>query len=226
MGVAQRRAPGDLHVGDAPPAGAQEIGHRLGHREGVLAVVASHRREHEGGVTDGARHRALVRERHGGTHRIGGDAGELRLDADQAAERGGDADGAAAVRAEGDRRDAGGDAGGAPRRRAARGLVGVPGVAGDAVQRAVAPALQPNSLVVVLPMMTRPCSRRRRTEGASKSATLSAVTREPKVHLTSFMATRSLTETGTPRGAPSSRPPSPVSRRRGRRPTPPPGSSR
>ena len=59
-------------------------------------------------------------------------------------------------------------------------------------------ALQPNSLVVVLPMMRAPCSRRRRTDGASKSATLSAMTREPKVHLTSFMATKSLTETGTP----------------------------
>ena len=67
-------------------------------------------------------------------------------------------------------------------------------------------ALQPNSLVVVLPMMTAPCSRRRRTDGASKSATLSAITREPMVHLTSFMGTSSLTETGTPSRSPVASP--------------------
>ena len=40
--------------------------------------------------------------------------------------------------------------------------------------------LAPNSLVVVLPMMTAPAARRRSTEGASAAAILPAMAREPE----------------------------------------------
>jgi hypothetical protein len=66
--------------------------------------------------------------------------------------------------------------------------------------------LQPNSLVVVLPMTT-PCARRTRsTEGASTAATFSAMAREPKVSLASFTAIRSFTNTGKPARAPTGSP--------------------
>ena len=65
-------------------------------------------------------------------------------------------------------------------------------------------ALQPNSLVVDLPTMQPPAFLTRSTEGASKSGTLSAKGREPKVQGTPATATRSLTETGSPAIAPPS----------------------
>ena len=65
-------------------------------------------------------------------------------------------------------------------------------------------ALQPNSLVVDLPMMQPPAALTRSTEGASKSTTLFAKGREPKVQGTPAIATRSLTETGKPAIAPPS----------------------
>ena len=65
-------------------------------------------------------------------------------------------------------------------------------------------ALQPNSLVVDLPIMQPPAALTRSTAGASKSTTLSAKGREPKVQGTPAIATRSLTEVGRPAMAPAS----------------------
>ena len=59
-------------------------------------------------------------------------------------------------------------------------------------------ALQPNSLVVVFPMMTPPSLRTRSTAGASTAATLSAASLEPNVHRMPSIAMRSLMEIGTP----------------------------
>ena len=63
-------------------------------------------------------------------------------------------------------------------------------------------ALQPNSLVVVLPMMMAPAPRKRSTATASCGATLSAMLRDPKVSGTPPTAIRSLTEIGTPASGP------------------------
>src|SRR5215475_8621956 len=59
-------------------------------------------------------------------------------------------------------------------------------------------ALQPNSLVVVLPIRIAPACRMRSTAGASAGATLSAMVREPKQNAAPPTATRSLAENGTP----------------------------
>ena len=59
-------------------------------------------------------------------------------------------------------------------------------------------ALQPNSLVVVFPMMTPPSLRTRSTAGASTAAMLSAETLDPNVYRTPPIAIRSLTEIGKP----------------------------
>ena len=68
------------------------------------------------------------------------------------------------------------------------------------------PPLQPNSVVVVLPMMQVPAALTRSTEGASLVAMLSARVREPKVCRTPPTAIRSLTEIGTPCSWPSGAP--------------------
>ena len=60
------------------------------------------------------------------------------------------------------------------------------------------PALHPNSVVVVLPIMHAPAVRARSTDGASSLATLSAMVREPNVVLTPPTLMRSFTEIGTP----------------------------
>src|SRR3712207_5365813 len=61
------------------------------------------------------------------------------------------------------------------------------------------PALHPNSVVVVLPMTHAPAALTRSTEGASASATLSAMVRDPNVVLTPPTLMRSFTEIGTDR---------------------------
>src|SRR5690349_17089746 len=67
-------------------------------------------------------------------------------------------------------------------------------------------ALQPNSLVVVLPIRIAPARFMRSTGGASAAATLSAMVREPKQNGTPPTATRSLTENGPPCSGPSAAP--------------------
>ena len=67
-------------------------------------------------------------------------------------------------------------------------------------------ALQPNSLVVDLPMMQAPCALTLSTDGASAAATLSAIAFEPNVHLTPPTVIRSFTETGNPWRSPSRSP--------------------
>src|SRR6476620_10694038 len=57
-------------------------------------------------------------------------------------------------------------------------------------------ALQPNSLVVVLPIRMPPAFLARSTGGASATATLSAIQREPKAKRSPFTAIRSLAENG------------------------------
>jgi hypothetical protein len=67
-------------------------------------------------------------------------------------------------------------------------------------------ALQPNSLVVVLPIRMPPAFFARSTEGASAAAMLSAMQREPKAKRSPPTAIKSLAENGTPcsnpRGSP------------------------
>jgi hypothetical protein len=58
--------------------------------------------------------------------------------------------------------------------------------------------LQPNSLVVVLPITIAPAFFTRSTEGASAAAILSAMQREPKAKRSPPIAIRSLMEIGTP----------------------------
>nr|WP_266096511.1 hypothetical protein [Rubrobacter marinus] len=67
-------------------------------------------------------------------------------------------------------------------------------------------ALQPNSVVVVLPTMHAPAARTRSTEGASAPATFSAMSREPKVVLTPPTLIRSFTERGSPCSGPNASP--------------------
>src|SRR5262249_3544421 len=67
-------------------------------------------------------------------------------------------------------------------------------------------ALQPNSLVVVLPITIAPAFFMRSTAGASAAATLSAMVREPKQNGTLPTATRSFAENGTPCSGPSRSP--------------------
>lgn|GEM_PF-1914194 len=67
-------------------------------------------------------------------------------------------------------------------------------------------ALQPNSLVVVLPTMQAPAALIRSTDGASLTATFSAIAFEPKVWRTPPTAIRSLTEIGSPWSGPSRSP--------------------
>ena len=67
-------------------------------------------------------------------------------------------------------------------------------------------ALQPNSLVVVLPIRIAPACFMRSTAGASAAATLSAMVREPKQNGTPPTAIRSFAENGTPCRGPSGSP--------------------
>jgi hypothetical protein len=64
-------------------------------------------------------------------------------------------------------------------------------------------ALQPNSLVVVLPIRMPPALVARSTGGASTVATLSAMQHEPKAKRWPLTAIRSLAENGTPCSSPS-----------------------
>src|SRR4051812_49108331 len=63
--------------------------------------------------------------------------------------------------------------------------------------------LQPNSLVVVLPIRIAPARLALATEGASAAATLSAMQREPKAKRSPPTAIRSFAENGTPCSSPS-----------------------
>src|SRR5262245_52205161 len=58
--------------------------------------------------------------------------------------------------------------------------------------------LQPNSLVVVLPIRIAPAARARSTAGASTAATLFAMVREPEAYVTPATAIRALAENGMP----------------------------
>ena len=118
----------------------------------------------------------------------------------------GNAHRAAAVGAERERRDAGGDRGRGAGARSARRLVQIPRIAGDAGERLSPTPLQPNSLVVVLPIRIAPAVFARSTEGASAAATLSAMQREPNAKRSPPTAIRSLAENGTPCSGPSGSP--------------------
>ena len=65
-------------------------------------------------------------------------------------------------------------------------------------------AVVPNSGVFVLPTMTKPASRSRRTTAMSKSGTKSAKARDEYVVRMPAVAVKSLTATGTPRNGASS----------------------
>ena len=80
-------------------------------------------------------------ERGRGRRRVDGDASELRLHANEAGERGGNADRAAAVGADADRRDARGDACRGTGARSARGLRQVPRIEGASGERRIAHCL-------------------------------------------------------------------------------------
>src|SRR5215218_4020891 len=69
------------------------------------------------------------------------------------------------------------------------------------------PALQPNSVVVVLPITHAPAARARSTDGASYWTTLFSMVQEPNVVLTPPTLMRSLTEMGMPCNGPGSPPP-------------------
>ncbi len=64
-------------------------------------------------------------------------------------------------------------------------------------------ALQPNSVVVVLPMIAAPCAFTRSEAGESTGAMKSASVREPEVKRTPFTAVKSLTDSGSPTSRPS-----------------------
>ena len=66
--------------------------------------------------------------------------------------------------------------------------------------------LQPNSLVVVLPITIAPAALTRSTGGASATAMLSAMQREPNAKRSPPTAMRSLIESGTPCSAPNGSP--------------------
>ena len=68
-------------------------------------------------------------------------------------------------------------------------------------------ALQPNSVVVVLPMIAAPCAFTRSAAGESSGATKSASVREPEVKRTPLTAVRSLIDSGSPVSRPRLRPP-------------------
>ena len=59
-------------------------------------------------------------------------------------------------------------------------------------------ALQPNSVVVVLPTIAAPCAFTRSEAGASSGAMKSASVREPEVKRTPLTAVRSLIDSGSP----------------------------
>ena len=126
---------------DAQPAGSMsEFGEEAGWRGRCRVGVA--RRGAMGGVQEGRRISYAAAEHVAGceaapafSHQWAGrDAGPGRLQAEQAAGRGGDADGAAAVAAVGGRDDARGDRGCGAARGAAGGAFAVPGVARRAGQ--------------------------------------------------------------------------------------------
>ena len=66
--------------------------------------------------------------------------------------------------------------------------------------------LWPNSGVVALPIRIAPAAFRRATETASRAGTFAAKISEPMVVRTPAVATRSLTENGTPCSGPSASP--------------------
>ena len=122
-------------------------------------------------------------------------------------QRGGYADGAAAVGAEREGRHPGGHRGCGSGAGAAGGLRRVPGVAGDARERAVAAArLAPELGRGGLAYDARPRGAARSTDGASCWTTFSAMVREPNVVLTPPTLMRSFTEIGTPCSGPGSLP--------------------
>ena len=139
--VAERRTPRQAHAAHRPVAGGQEIGHGLRDAEGVAAVVSGDRAQQERRVANRPRERADMSERRRGARRIDRDTRELRLDAEQAAERARDAHGPTAVGSQRKRRDPGRDAGRGAAARPARSLGEVPGVGRDPGQRAVADRL-------------------------------------------------------------------------------------
>ena len=102
------------------------------------------------------------------------DAVALRLDAEQTAEAGGDADRAEAVGAERGPHQAGGDGGTRTSRGAAGGVLEVPGVAGDAERRRLGERPQRQLGHVGLAEDHAPASRRRRTTSWSALAGRSA----------------------------------------------------
>ena len=99
--------------------------------------------EHEGHVGDGASHGPGVGQTSVGAHRPVRDPSPRGLDAGHPGERGGDADGAAAVGPQRQGNHAGGQCCRAPTARAPRGARWVPRVAGDSGGRGVGDALPP-----------------------------------------------------------------------------------
>ncbi len=140
-GVAQRAAPRDAHAAHAAFACAEVIGDRPRNRERIALVVAADRLQEQRGIAHGSREWTDVGERRRGGHRMHGNASELRLDADEAGERRGNADRASAIRAERNRRHPRRDACRRATARSTRRLAWIPGVAGDAGQRRIADGL-------------------------------------------------------------------------------------
>ena len=98
-----------------------------------------------------------------GAFRAGADARTRRLQPEQAAGRGRDADRAAAIGRMGERHDAGRHGGGRTAARAARREIGAPRVAGDAVEARFGRRREAELGRVRLAGMTRPARRKRAT---------------------------------------------------------------
>ena len=128
-GLGQLADEADAEPADLPGEGGAIVGHGAATRQRILRIVSGEDAEHDRAVLDGARERP--RHVHGPAHReapVTRDQSPRRAHAHRAAIRGGDADRAAGVLAEGERgeRGGGGHAGSA---RGAAGLaIGVPRV--------------------------------------------------------------------------------------------------
>ena len=196
-GVSQVGGPG--HAQSLHPSLDLLQRHRLGRQGGAVPRVgAGHGLQHEHGVAHGARDRPGVGQGLHDAGRVLGHPSPGRLEAEGAAEGGGDADRAGAVR---------------PWARAPR----------PAATAAAAPPLEPpgvrprrqglwvgpqtrlpespfhpSSGVFVLPSRIMPASRRRSARGASKSGIQSAVSSEPRVVRIPRVAVRSFSEPGMP----------------------------
>ena len=103
-----------------------------------------------------------------------------RLQADQPGRCGGDADGAAAVRARSERQQSRGDGDGRAAARSSCAERRVPRVAGGRCGEDSVYAGSPNSGALVLPRLTAPASSSVSTSSSEVSGTKSAISREPK----------------------------------------------